>query len=379
MKTNLITLKKTDIHTVLDQPVVVLYNKTDDLIKGEARDLIADAGVVYCAESIINTLRAADYEVIDLPYDRDIEFVLADFPPDQFTIFNLAEGLAGKLLEEARITWVLEIMGYAFTGNSGDAIAKSTNKALTKYLLEQVGLETPEWWVFTHPDEVAKHKNTLPAFPLIVKPIAEDGSIGLNGSAVVHDIGELQDRVQYIIEQYRQAALAERFIVGRELNVALLGNPPQVLPIAEIDFSEFSNPFERIVSFDAKWDEESFEYNNTPSICPANLSPALTAHIQKSAVKAWNVLGCSGYARVDMRLDERNVPYIVEVNCNPDISPNAGFKVAAAAAGYNYHQLITHILKHAWRRSNAYRHYSPKRTRAYYQKNLRKNEGIQQS
>jgi len=379
MKTNLFTLKKTNIHTNLDQPVIVLYNKTDELIKGESSDLIADAGVVYCAESIINTLRAGSYEVIDLPYDRDIELVLEEFPPDQYTIFNLGEGLAGKLLEEARIAWALEIMGYTFTGNSGDAIAKSTNKALTKHLLEQVGLDTPEWWVFSNPDEVIQHKSTLPTFPLIVKPIAEDGSIGLNGSAVVHNIGELQDRVEYIIEQYRQAALAERFIVGRELNVAVLGTPPQVLPIAEIDFSEFSNPFDRIVSFDAKWTEDSFEYNNTPSICPAKLSPALTAHIQKIAIKAWNVLGCSGYARVDMRLDERNVPYIVEVNCNPDISPNAGFNVAAAAAGFNFHKLITHILKHAWRRSNAYRQYTPKRTRPYYQKDLRKSEGIQQS
>ncbi len=379
MNTNLISMKKTYTHPVLDQPVVVLYNKTDDLVKGEARDLIADAGVVYCAEAIINTLRASNYEVIDLPYDRDIELMLADFPADQYTIFNLGEGLAGKLLEEARIAWALEIMGYAFTGNSGDAIAKSTNKALTKHLLELVGLDTPEWWVFSHPDEVSHHKSSLPVFPLIVKPIAEDGSIGLNGSAVVHDIGELRDRVQYILEQYRQAALAERFIVGRELNVAVLGNPPQVLPIAEIDFSEFSNPFERIVSFDAKWTEDSFEYNNTPSICPAKLPTALTAHIQKIAVKAWNVLGCSGYARVDMRLDERNVPYIVEVNCNPDISPNAGFNVAATTAGFNYHKLITHILKHAWRRSNAYRQYTPKRTRTYYQKDLGKNEGIQQS
>jgi len=379
MNTDTTVLKNKHPRTLLDKPVIVLYNKTDELIKGESHDLIADEGVVYCAESIIRALQSEGFEVINLPYDREIELVLADYPPDKYTIFNLGEGLAGKLLEEARIAWALEIMGYAFTGNSGDALAKSTNKALTKSLLQQAGLDTPEWWVFSNAAEITKLRENSLSFPLIVKPIAEDGSIGLNGSAVVHNLDELQDRVQYILEQYRQAALAERFIVGRELNVAILGNPPHVLPVAEIDFSEFSDPYEKIVTFDAKWNEDSFEYHNTPSICPANLSPALTAQIQKAAVKAWHVLGCSGYARVDMRLDERNVPYIVEVNCNPDISPNAGFHVAATAAGLTYKKLIIQILKNAWRRSNAYRQHSPRRTRTYDQRNIRKSEGIQQS
>jgi len=364
---------------LLDQPVVVLYNQTDELIKGESRDLIADEGVVFCAKSVIAALQSEGFQVVDLPYNREIELVLADFPPDRYTIFNLGEGLAGKILEEARIAWALEVMGYTFTGNGGDAIAKSTNKAYTKYLLQQAGLNTPQWWVFSNPEEVATLKPNAISFPLIVKPIAEDGSIGLNGSSVVHDLDELQQRVDYIIGQYRQAALAERFIVGRELNVALIGNPPEVLPIAEIDFSEFSDPYEQIVSFDAKWNEDSFEYHHTPSVCPAPLSPALTDTIKAMAIKVWNVIGCSGYARVDLRLDEHNVPYIVEVNCNPDISPNAGFHVTARAAGFTYKTMITHILKNAWRRSNAYRQYSPKRTQTLYQADFRESKSVQQN
>jgi len=363
---------------LFDQPVVVLYNKTDELIKGEESDLIADEGVVFCAKSVISALEAQDIQVIDLPYDRDIELVLADFPPDQYIIFNLGEGLAGKILEEARIAWALEIMGYTFTGNGGDAIAETTNKAYTKSLLVQADLHTPEWWVFSNAAEVEAGAKEI-TFPLIVKPIAEDGSIGLNGSAVVHDLDELQDRVSYIVERYRQAALAERFIVGRELNVALLGNPAKVLPIAEIDFSEFSDPYEQIVTFDAKWNEDSFEYHNTPSICPANLPPPLAETIRKMALKTWNVLGCSGYARVDMRLDESNTPYIVEVNCNPDISPNAGFHTTARAAGFTYKTMITHILNHAWRRSNAYRQYCTQKPRTLYSKNIRENESFQQN
>lgn len=364
---------------LVDQPVIVLYNKTDELIKGESSDLIADEGVVFCAKSVISALEAQEIQVIDLPYDRDIELVLADFPPDQYTIFNLGEGLAGKILEEARIAWTLEIMGYKFTGNSGDAIAKTTNKAYTKSLLVQAGLYTPEWWVFANSAEVEAVRPKEITFPLIVKPIAEDGSIGLNGSAVVHNLDELQDRVAYIVERYRQAALAERFIVGRELNVALLGNPPEVLPIAEIDFSEFSDPYEQIVSFDAKWNEDSFEYHNTPSICPAKLPPTLEETIKKMALKAWKVLGCSGYARVDMRLDESNRPYIVEVNCNPDISPNAGFHTTARAAGFTYKSMITRILNNSWRRSNAYRQYRTEKPRTIYSKNIREDKSFQQN
>ena len=364
---------------LLDQPVIVLYNKTDELIKGEASDLIADEGVVFCAKSVISALEAQEIQVIDLPYDRDIELVLADFPPDQYTIFNLGEGLAGKILEEARIAWALEIMGYRFTGNGGDAIAKTTNKAYTKSLLVEAGLDTPEWWVFSNAADVESVGLKEITFPLIVKPIAEDGSIGLNGSAVVHNLDELQDRVRYIVERYRQAALAERFIIGRELNIALLGNPPKVLPIAEIDFSEFSDPFEQIVSFDAKWNEDSFEYHNTPSICPANLPPALAETIRKMALRTWNALGCSGYARVDMRLDEHNTPYIVEVNCNPDISPNAGFHTTARAAGFTYKTMITQILNNAWRRSNAYRQYRTEKPRTLYTKHIRENKSLQQN
>ncbi|NIW44960.1 MAG: ATP-grasp domain-containing protein [Gammaproteobacteria bacterium] len=361
------------------QPIVVLYNKTDELIKGEARDLIADEGVGYCAQSVIRALESEGYQVIDLPYDVEVESVLVDYPPDQYVIFNLGEGLSGKILEEARIAWALEVMGYTFTGNGGDAIAKSTNKALTKSLLEKAGLKTPEWWVFSQPAQVQKLMARDIPFPLIVKPIAEDGSIGLNGSAVVHTLEGLEDRVSYINNQYRQAALAERFIVGRELNIGILGNPPKVLPIAEIDFSEFSDQFEQIVSFDAKWNEDSFEYHHTPSICPAALPASLTDSIKMMVLKAWDVIGCYGYARVDLRLDEQNIPYIVEVNCNPDISPNAGFHLAAQTAGFTYNTLINHILNNAWRRSNAYRQSRTKRTRTLNQENFQENTSFQQN
>ncbi|MFN2146442.1 MAG: ATP-grasp domain-containing protein [Anaerolineales bacterium] len=339
----------------LDHPVVVLYNKTAELIKGEERDRVADQGVVLCAKTIVSALKAMGYEVVDLPFSWDVETVLTPYPANKWIVFNLGEGMAGKLFEEARIAWALEAMGYSFTGNSGDAIALSLNKARAKSVLQASGLKTPEWWLFSSPDEIdPKVADRLP-YPLIVKPLAEGGSIGLDGTAVVHSAEALRERVSYLAETYFQSALAERFIVGRELNIAMLGNPPDVLPLAEIDFADFSDPYEKIVSFDAKWKEDSFEYNHTPTICPAELPRAVENRVRRTALKAWDAIGCSGYARVDMRLDQKNIPYVLEVNCNPDISTNAGFHLAARAAGYNYKILISHLLKNARRPSNGYR------------------------
>lgn len=360
----------------VDFPIAVLYNKTEQLIKGEVKDRIADEGVVLCAKTIIDALNTLGCQVVDLPFDQDIESILAPYPPNKWVVFNLGEGMAGKIFEEARIAWVLEVMGYAFTGSSGAAIARSLNKGLAKSLIQTAGLKTPEWWLYTSPDEITREEADNLPFPLIVKPLAEDGSIGLDGSVVVHTPDGLRDRVAYLTEAYLQAALAERFIVGRELNVALLGNPPEVLPISEIDFSDFSDPYTQIVSFDAKWEEESFAYTHTPSICPAPLSPGVESRVKRAARKAWDVIGCSGYARVDMRLDERNTPYIIEVNCNPDISTNAGFHVAARAAGYSYKKLILHILNHAWRRSDDYRQSSSKRKRSTNKQHIRKDNGL---
>ena len=366
-------------HNLPNKSVVVLYNETKELIKGEPQDLIADNGVVLCAKAVVRALQAQGVNAVGVPFEDHVESALAPYSPDKYVVFNLGEGIAGKIFEEARIAWTLEVMGYTFTGNGGDAIAKSTNKALTKSLLKKAGLNTPDWFVFSSAEEVLKTPVKDLRFPLIVKPMAEDGSIGLTNSAVVHTVEELMERVAYVAERYHQLALAESFIDGRELNVALLGNPPQIMPIAEIDFSAIPNPFEKIVSFDAKWAEDSFEYHHTPTVCPARISSSLASRVQKMVAKAWHVIGCSGYARVDLRLDANNVPYIVEVNCNPDISPDAGFQTAARTAGYTYEKLIYKILENAWRRSNDYRQNRSSGARNFNPIDYRENQSLQQN
>jgi len=333
--------------------VAVLYNASDKLLKGESRDLLAEQGVIACAQAVTDALQRAGYKVAQVPIYNDVELALAPYPPTRWVVFNLGEGLEGRLFEEARIAWALEAMGYRFTGSGGDAIARSVHKAQTKTLLVANGADTPPWWLFRHPDEVDALAADL-VFPLIVKPVAEDASIGVGPDAVVHTAQALRQRVAYVVERYRQMALAEVFVAGREFNISLWGNPPQVLPLAEIDFSAFTDPYARVVSFAAKWEVDSFEYHHTPVLCPAPVDPDLGARITDTAWRAWTAIGCRGYARVDMRISDEGVPCVVEVNCNPDLSPDAGFYQAARAAGYGYENMVVHILEIARRQSYAY-------------------------
>jgi len=323
--------------------VVVLYNESDGVAQGEEQDLIAVQGVVACARAVAEALAAAGRRVALAPMRADVESALSPFSPAEWIVFNLGEGVNSRLFDEARTAWAIEAMGYRFTGNRGEALARSTNKAEAKACLARAGVPTPPWHLYRHPAEVAQDGL---AFPLFVKPVAEDASQGIGPDAVVRDRTALQARVAYIVEKYRQAALAERFIAGREFNISLWGDPPEVLPLAEIDFA-FDDPLKRIVTFAAKWDADSPEYRNTPVRCPAEVDPALAERIRSVAKRAWEAIGCRGYARVDMRVDESGTPYVVEVNCNPDISPDAGFFRAARAAGYTYQEMALRILEMA--------------------------------
>src|SRR5574341_2369392 len=198
--------------------VAVLFNASQRLIKGEPQDLLAEQDVIACAQAVSDALQAAGYRVARVPVCVDVEQALAPYPATDWVIFNLAEGLEGRLFEEARIAWALEAMGYHVTGSGGDAIAVSTHKARAKALLEAQRIATPAWWVFGHPDEVDRSMAQSLPFPLIVKPVAEDASLGVGPDAVVSTAQGLRDRVAYVVECYRQAALAEVFVVGRELN-----------------------------------------------------------------------------------------------------------------------------------------------------------------
>jgi len=335
--------------------IVVLYSAADKPRTHGSRDILADLETIATAQAVAKVLQQhTHWEVHLLPAAHHVEKKLALYPPDDYVVFNLFEGLdcpvdiegedGYRWDEEALAAFTLQELGYRFTGADGHTLALALNKAEAKTVLERNGILTPPWRVFAHPDEVEANNLGTLTFPVIVKPVAEDSSLGINGNAVVNDVASLRARVAYLIDRYRQNVLVETFIDGREFNISIWGSPPQVLPLAEVDLSALGSPEKRIVSFAAKWEENSFEYTHTPVICPAIVAEELAERIRDTALRAWEAIGGRrGYGRVDMRVRDEQV-YVLEVNPNPSLAPDAGFARATLAAGFDYAHMILKIL-----------------------------------
>jgi D-alanine-D-alanine ligase len=190
-------------------------------------------------------------------------------------------------------------------------------------------------------------------FPLIVKPAREDASVGIHAESVVHDREGLARRVTHVLSHYRQPALVERYVEGREIYVSMLGRPagaPQIFPFYEIDFSLMPADRPRIVSFDGKWVEGSEEFVGTKPVPCTTLAPALEARITAVALAAFEAMEVRDYARLDIRLPESGpdagTPFVIDVNPNCDLSDGAGgYSKAAAAAGLGYDEVIRRIVE----------------------------------
>ncbi len=267
-------------------------------------------------------------------------------------IFNFVETIEGSSHKAAYVPALCEAFGKAHTGNSTSALLLSTDKWQTKAVLAAAGMPIAEG-ILVEIGQKAK-----PAFdgPYFVKPLATDASEGIDDASIVKTKGAALDKaVARIHTQFKQAALVERFIDGRELNITILhkNSEPMVMPLAEIDFSAFSPDKPRIIGYEAKWKPDSFEYNNTPRIIPAAVPVKVAQKIRDLAQKACAVLGCLDYCRVDFRLDEKLNPYILEVNANPDISPQAGLAAAIDAAEMKYHAFVKLCLDNAIARTES--------------------------
>jgi D-alanine-D-alanine ligase len=185
-----------------------------------------------------------------------------------------------------------------------------------------------------------------------VKPLREDASLGIENDALIQTQKDLQKQVQKIHRIYRQPALIEEYIDGRELNISIIGNEkPLILPISEIDFSTLPAGLPKICGYAAKWQEKSPEFAHTIPQCPAKLSSALRKKIKEISLHTYQILECRDYARVDIRLDAKGSPFVLEINANPDISPDAGMTRSAKIAGFSYPEFIGQIVEHALSRS----------------------------
>lgn len=333
--------------------IAVIYNSVPDRLS-LSHDVKSEMGVLENVNAISSALNE-QYRVSPLAFTGDIILLmeqLMDIKPD--AVFNLFEGTYRISKSEVFIPIALDLLGIPYTGSPAKTLETCVQKAKTKELLLRRSVPTPRFAVFKQSEPI----ETAIPFPLIVKPEHEDASIGISNESVVHSEMELQRRVEFVWQTHLQPALVEEFIEGREFNVAILGDSsyenqighplaPRVLPISEIRFETMPKGFARIVTYKAKWEEESIEYQETKPICPAEIDLKLETELKQIALRAFNALGCRDYARVDFRVSASGKPFVVDVNPNPDISKDAGLARSAAAGGLAYPELIRYIAKFA--------------------------------
>ncbi len=309
----------------------------------------ARADVEHVAQAVVSALGGSSHEAVLVPVDGDLERMreqLAAIEPD--CAFNLCESLAGDTRLESAVPIVLEAMGIAYTGSPPAALSAALYKDRVKQRLIAAKIPTPEAIAMSGPDDACGVR-----FPALVKPVREDGSVGIDAGSVVHDERALRERVAWVRERFRQDVLVERYVEGREINVAILGHPnPRALPLQEIDFSALPSSAPRIVTYEAKWKPGSVEDLGTrPVLLPA-LPNALAARVRRVALQAFRSLGLRDYGRVDVRLDG-GVPLVIDVNPNCDLSPVAGLARAAAGVGMAYHELVAVLVRWALGRRQA--------------------------
>ncbi|MFC1700008.1 ATP-grasp domain-containing protein, partial [Candidatus Omnitrophota bacterium] len=266
-------------------------------------------------------------------------------------VFNLCDdGFRNSSLLEAHIPAMLDILQIPYTGSNFFTLAVCLNKARTKEILTFHNIPTAEFQVFYRSE--TKLKRSL-KFPLIVKPLHEDASIGLKKESVVKNRAQLKERIEFVIKNYDQPALVERFVIGREIYVGILGSADNltVLPISEVVFDQDLAETAKICSYDSKWIPESEAFKNTPVQCPAELDQDLEQRLTTLATEAYRLMKCQDYGRVDFRIGQDGQPYVLEVNPNPDISEDAGLSTMAKAGKIDYKQLIERILFSALERN----------------------------
>ena len=329
--------------------VAVLYNNdwedtTPDGDPGYAARADVESVASFIAEQMMDD---GDHEALLVPVDGDLARLraqLAEIEPD--CAFNLCESLAGDTRLESAVPLVLELLGIPFTGSPPEALSHALYKDRVKRLLEEAGVPTPPSCVMRGPSDPCD----LP-YPLIVKPVREDGSVGISVKSVVQNGAELREVVAHLSSSLHQACLVEQFIEGREFNVALFGFPTaRVLPLSEIDFSTLPDGRPKIVSYDAKWNEGSVDDLGTVPVLMPQLPTALAARVRRVSVDAFRAVGVRDYGRVDVRLAPSGVPYVIDVNPNCDLSRYAGMARAAAAVGIEYPALVKLLVRYALRR-----------------------------
>jgi D-alanine-D-alanine ligase len=278
------------------------------------------------------------YQVVD---GRDQSLVaLARADSDLF--FNLTESYAGDDTMDMNLAAYLDLLGKPYTGAGPHALYLAQDKALAKKIFAFHGIRTP--FFATSYKGKLDHSHDI-AFPLIVKPTSEDGSIGIDAGSVVGSVKELMERIHYIHEEFDAPALIEEYIEGREMYAGVLGNQgAEVLPMVELDLSRLPEGTPRIAGKEVKWEKDTEHYRVTKSAPAEDLDEDTAKRLSDTALAVYQALKLRDYGRIDMRLTPKGEVYVIEANPNPWLASGAEFAMAAKKAGRSYAQLIGEIV-----------------------------------
>jgi D-alanine-D-alanine ligase len=335
--------------------VGLTYNVKREVSPGEGSDHLppdfyAEWDDRETIEAIQNAL-VQEHEVIPIEADDNAFKTLQEKKPN--IVFNVAEGMRG-VSREAQIPAMLEFLRIPYTGSEPLTLSLCLDKVRCKEILSYHHLPTPRFKVLTSVNGNGNAR--FLRYPLLVKPSHEGSSKGIYNNSLVYDSKELYSRVKTIFKDYHQPALVEEFLEGKEFTIALLGNGKEIrtLPIIELDFDQLPPNANQIYSYEAKWIWDTVDNPLKIFKCPAGIDEELESLIRTTAIKAYRIMRCRDWCRIDIRLDSYGIPYILELNPLPGILPrpenNSCFPKAARAAGMDYNQLILEVLHIACKR-----------------------------
>jgi D-alanine-D-alanine ligase len=321
--------------------IAITYNlkKKDE---SKPADYFSECDSEETINAIISALKKKGHtvEALDVEYPKLVSY----FRKNKVDmVFNIAEGVKGKF-RESEVPAILDYLNIPYTGSDTFSLALALNKSLTKRILKAENIPTPNFQTFIKGDE---ELNPELKFPLIAKPNCEGSAKGINKTNVVHTKEELYKKIREIITVYRQEALVEEFIEGRELTVGILENGKvSILPILEIDFSGCKNSGEYFYSWRMKEYQGNADMGLLPTFhCPAKLDLETEKKVKEAALRTHRAVGCLDISRTDIRLDKFNTPYVLEINPLPGLDPkDSNFPAMAYAAGMEYDDLIEAIL-----------------------------------
>ena len=336
--------------------VAIIYNEPYPSRYDTTGEEKAVLGVLNAVAAVQQALLELGYNVTRVPLMPPLEQARTKLRSlDVDLVFNLFEGFCGYPETEALMPEALSELGIPCTGCPGTLLRLALDKAKVKVILKSAGIPTPDFQLL---NPQILHMFQLD-YPCIVKPCGEDASHGLTEESVVSNFASLEKQVRAIGESYGGSALVEGFIDGREFNATVLGNSQcNVLPVSEIVYL-LPSEMPRILTFAAKWEPDSFYFERTKAVCPAEIGIHEWEHIAETVLTTFRLLGCQGYARVDMRMDKEGRLNVIEVNPNPDISPDAGAARQAEAAGMTYTQFIDKIVQMALEKECCDNQYPP--------------------